>query len=75
MPARRKWDSKEKNEDFRKRLELVLNNPEDPWPPIDPEGWVVQRNYNNRKRIWPSFYLKKSERIVNHLMLKTLSER
>ena len=38
----------EEREDFRKRLELVLNNPEDPWPPIDPEGWVVQRNYNDR---------------------------
>jgi uncharacterized damage-inducible protein DinB len=39
----------EEREDFRKRLELVLNNPEEPWPPIDPEGWVVQRNYNDRK--------------------------
>jgi uncharacterized damage-inducible protein DinB len=38
----------EEREDFRKRLELVLNNPEDPWPPIDPEGWVVRRNYNDR---------------------------
>ena len=38
----------EEREDFRKRLELVLNNPEEPWPPIDPEGWVVQRNYNDR---------------------------
>ena len=38
----------EEREDFRKRLELVLNNPAEPWPPIDPEGWVVQRNYNGR---------------------------
>jgi uncharacterized damage-inducible protein DinB len=38
----------EEREDFRKRLELVLNNPAEPWPPIDPEGWVVQRNYNAR---------------------------
>ena len=38
----------EEREDFRKRLELVLNNPEEPWPPIDPEGWVVRRNYNNQ---------------------------
>jgi len=38
----------EEREDFRKRLELVLNNPEDQWPPIDPEGWVVQRKYNER---------------------------
>ena len=38
----------EEREDFRKRLEMVLNNPEEPWPPIDPEGWVAQRNYNDR---------------------------
>ena len=38
----------EEREDFRKRLELVLNDPHDPWPPIDPEGWVVQRSYNDR---------------------------
>ena len=38
----------EEREDFRKRLELVLNNPEEPWPPIDPEGWVAQRKYNER---------------------------
>ena len=38
----------EEREDFRKRLELVLNNLEEQWPPIDPEGWVVQRKYNER---------------------------
>jgi hypothetical protein len=38
----------EEREDFRKRLELVLNNPEEQWPPIDPEGWVVKRKYNER---------------------------
>ena len=38
----------EEREDFRKRLELVLKNPEEQWPPIDPEGWVVQRKYNQR---------------------------
>jgi uncharacterized damage-inducible protein DinB len=38
----------EEREDFRQRLELVINNPEEPWPPIDPEGWVVERSYNER---------------------------
>ena len=38
----------EEREDFRKRLALVLNNPRESWPPIDPEGWVVQRRYNER---------------------------
>ena len=36
----------EEREDFRKRLALVLNNPEASWPPIDPEGWAVERKYN-----------------------------
>ncbi len=38
----------EEREDFRKRLELTLNNPEQKWPPIDPEGWVVARGYNKK---------------------------
>jgi uncharacterized damage-inducible protein DinB len=36
----------EEREDFRKRLALVLKNPGEPWPAIDPEGWVNQRRYN-----------------------------
>jgi len=38
----------EEREDFRRRLELVLTDPTEPWPPIDPEGWVVDRRYNER---------------------------
>jgi hypothetical protein len=38
----------EEFEDFGKRIELVLSDPARPWPPIDPEGWVVQRRYNER---------------------------
>jgi hypothetical protein len=38
----------EEREDFRQRLRLVLTDPDAPWPPIDPEGWVVQRGYNER---------------------------
>ena len=34
--------------DFRVRLEIVLHHPQDPWPPIDPEGWVVARCYNEQ---------------------------
>lgn len=36
----------EEREDFRKRLKLTLKDPEAPWSPIDPEGWVVDRGYN-----------------------------
>ena len=34
--------------DFRVRLDLLLHKPHEPWPPIDPEGWVVSRAYNQR---------------------------
>jgi hypothetical protein len=35
----------EEREDFRARLKQVLENPDLPLPPIDPVGWVSQRNY------------------------------
>lgn len=36
----------EEVEDFRTRIELTLTSPEADWPPIDPEGWAIQRRYN-----------------------------
>jgi len=36
----------EEVEDFRARLDSTLNRPEAPWRPIDPEGWAVERRYN-----------------------------
>lgn len=36
----------EEVEDFRRRVELTLHSPEEGWPPIDPEGWAVERGYN-----------------------------
>ncbi|MGD2269254.1 MAG: DinB family protein [Desulfobacterales bacterium] len=38
----------EEREDFRKRLTLVLTHADEPWPAIDPAGWVLQRRYNQR---------------------------
>ncbi len=38
----------EEREDFRKRLDIILNRPMDVWPPIDPHGWVTERAYNER---------------------------
>ena len=35
----------EEREDFRARLRQALNQPEQPLPPIDPQGWVGSRNY------------------------------
>jgi hypothetical protein len=38
----------EEADDFRRRLELTLADPEQGWPPIDPQGWAVERRYNER---------------------------
>ncbi len=38
----------EEREDFRVRLNIILHHPEQEWPPIDPEGWVSKRRYNDR---------------------------
>lgn len=34
--------------DFRVRLKIILQSPAEPWPPIDPQGWVTSRRYNDR---------------------------
>lgn len=39
----------EEIEDFRVKLDIILHRPDEPWPPIDPEGWVIERKYNERK--------------------------
>lgn len=36
----------EEVDDFRTRVRMTLENPVEPWPPIDPEGWAVERHYN-----------------------------
>jgi hypothetical protein len=38
----------EENEDFRAHLDLILHHPNDPWPRIDPQGWITERCYNER---------------------------
>ena len=38
----------EEREDFRVRLDIILHRPKQPWPDIDPEGWVTERKYNER---------------------------
>ncbi|MCP4537745.1 MAG: DinB family protein [Chloroflexi bacterium] len=35
--------------DFRVRLDIILHHPDEPWPPIDPAGWVTERQYNQRE--------------------------
>jgi hypothetical protein len=38
----------EEHEDFRPRIDVMLHPGEDIWFPIDPEGWVTRRRYNQR---------------------------
>jgi hypothetical protein len=39
----------EEIQDFRTHLDIVLHHPSQPWPRIDPEGWVTERQYNQRE--------------------------
>ena len=34
--------------DFRRHLDHILHTPESPWPIIDPQGWVTEKQYNER---------------------------
>jgi len=38
----------EERQDFRVRLDIILHHPDQPWPPINPAGWVTGRSYNQR---------------------------
>ncbi len=38
----------EEVDDFPRRLLLILENPQQDWPPIDPEGWARERDYQSR---------------------------
>lgn len=34
--------------DFRTRVLSTLDDPRTPWPPIDPQGWATERDYQSR---------------------------
>ncbi len=38
----------EEREDFKQRLDIILHRPAEPWPPIDPAGWVTARRYGEQ---------------------------
>lgn len=38
----------EEREDFRARIQLLLEDPCEDWPAIDPENWVEERQYRQR---------------------------
>lgn len=35
--------------DFRRHLDHIFNTPQTSWPKIDPQGWVTEKRYNERK--------------------------
>lgn len=35
--------------DFRERIRFTLADPSASWPAIDPEGWAVERRYNQQR--------------------------
>ena len=38
----------EEQRDFRVRLDITLHRPDEPWPGIDPEAWIIAHKYNER---------------------------
>lgn len=39
----------EERRDFRVRLDIILHHPQEPFPQINPQGWVVHEKYNERE--------------------------
>ena len=63
----------EEREDFRRRLDMILNHPGEDWPPINPRGWVQERGYNLRDlaEMLDAF---DEERRISLMWLETLDE-
>lgn len=59
--------------DFRLRLGLLLADPEQDWPPNDPNGWVTEKSYNARE-LKPSVTLFLQEREASIEWLKSLGD-
>ncbi len=38
----------EEREDFREHLDLILHRQNEEWHRIDPQGWVIERKYNEQ---------------------------
>jgi hypothetical protein len=62
----------EERDDFRRRIRLTFAHPEQPWPPIDPEGWARDRNYLARE-LEPTLEDFLAERRQSVTWLETLS--
>lgn len=57
--------------DFRRHLAHILETPEEPWPRIDPQGWVTEKRYNQRE-LQSSLASFRAEREKSIEWLKTL---
>ena len=64
----------EERRDFRVRLDYTLHRPGEPWPPIDPGGWVTARGYNQRN-LEESLAQFLSEREASIAWLRRLGKR
>jgi hypothetical protein len=56
----------EEREDFRVRIDYTLHRPGEQWPPINPGGWVTERQYNKRdlKESLAAFLAEREESLV-----------
>lgn len=59
--------------DFRPRLRSTLESPGAPWPPIDPEGWVVAHGYA-RMEVAEVLARFRRERAASVAWLRTLAD-
>lgn len=79
-PAEGKWSlleilvhlCDEERDDFRTRLSSTLEDPDQDWPPIDPQAWVTERNYNSRD-LKESLQIFGSERVQSLKLLGSLN--
>ena len=63
----------EEREDFRKRIEMTLDNSSQEWPSINPELWAVDRRYLDRD-FQESVREFQTERAESIQILKSLDE-
>lgn len=63
----------EERDDFRQRVRSTLEDPARDWPPIDPEGWARDRDYNARDVAAMRAEFER-ERAVSLAWLRSLSE-
>ena len=62
----------EEREDFRARIMHVFEKPEEPFPSIDPQGWVKARNYSSKNfyETLNDFVLERKKSVEGLLSLK-----